>query len=131
MNCMSGAGDGRFPSERLHRRPTPRDCQRDPDGRSVAAGNELVTSVRVPFSAVIISRNAARELPACLDSVAFADEIVVVDTASTDGTAELAAARGARVIQREWHGFGRQKQFAVAQARHEWVLCLDADERVS
>jgi glycosyltransferase involved in cell wall biosynthesis len=89
----------------------------------------LATATR--FAAVIITRNAARELPACLASVAFADEIVVVDSGSTDETPELAAARGARVIQHEWHGFGKQKQFAVAQASHDWVLCLDADERVS
>jgi glycosyltransferase involved in cell wall biosynthesis len=86
---------------------------------------------RQPFSVVIITRNAATQLAACLDSAAFADEIVVVDSGSSDGTAELAAARGARVIQQEWLGFGAQKQFAVEAARHDWVLCLDADERVS
>jgi glycosyltransferase involved in cell wall biosynthesis len=59
------------------------------------------------------------------------EEIVVVDSASSDGTAELAARRGARVVQKEWLGFGLQKQFAVEQASHDWVLCLDADERVS
>jgi glycosyltransferase involved in cell wall biosynthesis len=80
---------------------------------------------------VIITRNAASQLPACLDSVSFADEILIVDTASTDGTVELAKAHGVRVIEHEWLGFGKQKQFAVAQAKHEWVLCLDADERVS
>jgi glycosyltransferase involved in cell wall biosynthesis len=56
---------------------------------------------------------------------------VVVDSASSDGTAELAARHGARVVQKEWLGFGRQKQFAVEQAAHDWVLCVDADERVS
>jgi glycosyltransferase involved in cell wall biosynthesis len=56
---------------------------------------------------------------------------VVVDSASSDGTAELAARRGARVVQKEWLGFGRQKQFAVEQATHDWVLCVDADEQVS
>jgi len=87
---------------------------------------------RQPFSVVIIARNAAAQLAACLESAAFADETLVVDSESTDGTAELAAMRGARVIQRtEWPGFGPQKQFAVAAARHDWVLCLDADERVS
>jgi len=86
---------------------------------------------RRPFSVVIITRNAATQLAACLESVSFADEIVLVDSGSVDGTAELAAARGARVLQREWQGFGAQKQFAVEAARHDWVLCLDADERVS
>jgi glycosyltransferase involved in cell wall biosynthesis len=86
---------------------------------------------RAPLSAVIITRNAAALLEPCLDSLAFADEVVVVDSASSDGTAELAARKGARVVQKEWLGFGRQKQFAVEQAKHDWVLCLDADERVS
>ena len=85
----------------------------------------------MPLSAVIISKNAATQLGECLASLAFADEILVVDSDSTDGTAELARAAGARVIAKEWLGFGPQKQFAVEQARHDWVLCLDADERVS
>ena len=85
----------------------------------------------VPVSAVLITRNAAATLEGCLESLAFADEIVVVDSASSDGTAEIAARYGARVVQKEWLGFGRQKQFAVEQARNDWVLCLDADERVS
>ena len=84
-----------------------------------------------PFSTVIITRNAATQLAECLASASFADELLVVDSGSNDGTAELAAARGARVIQKEWLGFGAQKQFAVEAARHDWVLCLDADERVS
>jgi glycosyltransferase involved in cell wall biosynthesis len=86
---------------------------------------------RAPLSAVIITRNASRVLPACLDSVAFADEVLVVDSGSSDDTREVAAAHGARVIPREWLGFGRQKQFAVEQAAHDWVLCVDSDERVS
>ena len=86
---------------------------------------------RPPFSVVVITKNAATQLAACLQSASFADEIVVVDSGSSDGTAELAAARGARVLRQEWLGFGRQKQFAVEAARHDWVLCLDADERVS
>ena len=86
---------------------------------------------RAALSAVLITRNAANVLEPCLDSLAFADEIVVVDSTSNDGTTELAARRGARVVQKEWLGFGRQKQFAVEQAAHDWVLCLDADERVS
>ena len=86
---------------------------------------------RTPLSAVLITRNASAVLDACLESLAFVDEIVVVDSASTDSTTEIAARRGARVVQKEWLGFGRQKQFAVDQAKHDWVLCLDADERVS
>ena len=86
---------------------------------------------RAPLSAVVTTRNAAAVLEPCLDSLAFADEVVIVDSASTDGTAELTGRKGARVVQKEWLGRGRQKQFAVEQASHDWVLCLDADERVS
>lgn len=86
---------------------------------------------RAPLSAVLITRNAANVLDTCLESLAFVDEIVVVDSSSSDGTIQIAARRGARVVQKEWLGFGRQKQFAVEQAAHDWVLCLDADECVS
>jgi len=86
---------------------------------------------RPPLSAVLITRNAASQLAGCLDSLAFCDEILVVDSGSDDGTIALAEARGARVIQAEWRGFGPQKQYAVEQAAHDWVLCLDADERVT
>jgi glycosyltransferase involved in cell wall biosynthesis len=85
----------------------------------------------LPLSVVLITHNAAAQLADCLASVAFADEVLAVDSGSSDGTAEVAARFGARVVQKEWMGFGRQKQFAVEQAAHDWVLCLDADERVS
>jgi glycosyltransferase involved in cell wall biosynthesis len=83
------------------------------------------------LSVVLITRNAAAHLGPCLDSVRFADDVLVVDSGSTDGTQALARAQGARVIEKAWMGFGRQKQFAVESARHDWVLCLDADERVT
>lgn len=86
---------------------------------------------RLPLSAVLITKNAARQLDACLASLAFCAEIVVVDSGSTDETAAIAAGHGARVITAEWRGFGPQKQFAVTQAAHDWVLCIDADECVS
>ena len=88
-------------------------------------------ATRQPLSVAIITLNAAAQLAACLQSAAFADEIVVVDSGSTDGTQALAESLGARVIQQDWRGFGRQKQFAVEACAHDWVLCLDADERVS
>ena len=85
----------------------------------------------VPFSVVVITRDAAAQIVSCLKSAAFADEILVVDSGSSDDTVALAAANTARVISHAWEGFGRQKQYAVAQAQHDWVLCLDADERVT
>jgi glycosyltransferase involved in cell wall biosynthesis len=86
---------------------------------------------RPALSAVVITRDAACQIDACLASVAFADEIIVVDSGSTDDTRERARVRGARVIEQPWLGFGAQKQFAASQATHDWVLCVDADERVS
>ncbi|GAB3389905.1 glycosyltransferase family 2 protein [Lysobacter fragariae] len=84
-----------------------------------------------PISAVIIAFNEADRIGDCLASLAFCDEIVVVDSHSTDATREIAAAAGARVLERTFDGFRSQKQFAIEQATHDWVLCLDADERVS
>lgn len=85
-----------------------------------------------PLSVVIISKNETSVIAACLDSVdGLADEVVVLDSGSTDGTGELCSARGARVIETDWPGFGPQKNRAVLAAANDWVLCLDADERVS
>jgi glycosyltransferase involved in cell wall biosynthesis len=84
-----------------------------------------------PLSVVIVARDAARSLPACLKSAGFADEILLVDSGSSDHTVAVAQGHGARTLYQDWLGFGPQKQFAVEQARHRWVLCLDADERVS
>jgi glycosyltransferase involved in cell wall biosynthesis len=83
------------------------------------------------LSACVITLNEADRIEECLGSVSFCDETVVVDAHSTDGTRDRAAALGARVIERDWPGYRSQKQFAVDAARHDWVLCLDADERVS
>jgi glycosyltransferase involved in cell wall biosynthesis len=88
-------------------------------------------SARAPLSAVLITRDAAAQLDACLASVAFCAEILVVDSGSTDGTVAIAQARGAKVVDHAWLGYGRQKQFAVTQAAHDWVFCIDADEVVS
>ena len=84
-----------------------------------------------PISVVLITKNAAALLEKCLQSCAFADEIVVVDSGSSDETIAIASAYKARVIHQDWLGFGPQKQFAVRQASHNWVLCLDADEWLS
>jgi glycosyltransferase involved in cell wall biosynthesis len=86
---------------------------------------------RLPVSVCIITKDEEVNLPDCLASVGWADEVVVVDSRSTDRTREIAAAAGARVIERDFPGHIEQKNFAVEQARHDWVLCIDADERLS
>ena len=86
---------------------------------------------KLPLTVAIIAQDAAAQIGPCLASVAFADEILVVDSGSRDATVEIAQRHGARVETKEWQGFGRQKQHAVSLARHDWVLCLDVDERVS
>jgi len=83
------------------------------------------------ISATIITLNEESNIKAACESVAWADEIVVVDSGSTDATRAIAEACGARVIANPWPGFGAQKQFAVEQTKHEWIFSLDADERVS
>ena len=97
----------------------------------VKASDYKDSPARTPLSAVIITKDAATQIEACLASVAFADEILVLDSGSTDATMEIAQRHGARVLHQDWLGFGPQKQFAVSAARHDWVLCLDADERVT
>jgi glycosyltransferase involved in cell wall biosynthesis len=84
--------------------------------------------MREPLSVVLITKNAAAQLEKTLASVQWADEIVVVDSGSTDETVAIASAYKAKVIHQDWLGFGPQKQFAVQAASHDWVLCLDADE---
>lgn len=83
------------------------------------------------ISATIITFNEEENIRAACESVGWADEIVVVDSESTDATREIAEHCGARVINRQWPGFAAQKQYAVDQASHDWILSLDADERVS
>ena len=88
-------------------------------------------SDKLPLSVAIITKNEEDRLPECLAGVAFADEVVVVDSGSTDRTVEIARAFGAVVYIEPWQGFGRQKQLAIDRCRHDWVLVLDADERVA
>lgn len=85
-----------------------------------------------PLSAVVIACNEEENLPAALASVGFCEEIVVVDSGSTDRTREVAAAAGARVVvNAPWPGFVAQRTFATREARHDWILAIDADERVT
>ncbi len=83
---------------------------------------------REPLSVVVTTFNNVDTLGACLDSVRFADEIVVLDSGSTDGTRELASAKGARVHEQPFAGYSAQKQAAIDLATHRWVLLLDSDE---
>ena len=86
----------------------------------------------INLSVVVITKNVARHIADCLESVAFADEWVVLDAGSSDATCEIAQGLGARVERSQtWPGFGAQKNRALALARGDWVLSIDADERVS
>ena len=82
-------------------------------------------------SVILITRNEAANIRACLESVAWADEIIVVDSGSTDETAAIARSMGARVYEHDWPGFGPQKNRALGYATKEWVFSIDADERVT
>jgi len=83
------------------------------------------------LSVTVITKNEANFIRACLDSVRWADEIIVVDSGSTDGTVEICREYTDKIMLTDWPGFGPQKNRALAMATSEWVLSLDADEQVS
>ncbi len=83
------------------------------------------------LSVTIITKNEAADIAAALDSVAWADERIVVDSCSSDDTIAIAGRHGARVVSREWPGYVAQKNYAASLARNDWILSLDADERVT
>ena len=83
------------------------------------------------LSAIVITKNEAGNIADCLDGLAFCDERIVVDSGSDDGTVDIAGRKGARVVTREWGGFGPHKNLALSLASGDWVLSIDADERVS
>ncbi|MBI4341314.1 MAG: glycosyltransferase family 2 protein [Candidatus Omnitrophica bacterium] len=85
----------------------------------------------VPLSIVILAKNEAGRIRECLESVRWADEVLVVDDESADKTARIAESLGARVVRRKMDIEGRHRNWAHAQAAHEWILSLDADERVT
>jgi glycosyltransferase involved in cell wall biosynthesis len=86
--------------------------------------------IKIPLSVAIITKNEEEKLPDCLKSVSFADEIVVVDSGSVDETVKIAKDFGCKVFIEEWKGFGPQKKSAIRKCKNEWVLIIDADERV-
>ena len=83
------------------------------------------------LSAIIITLNEAGNIAGCLDTLSFCDECIVVDGGSTDETVKVAQGKGARVVSHPFAGFGAQKGFALSLATGDWVLSIDADERVS
>jgi glycosyltransferase involved in cell wall biosynthesis len=86
----------------------------------------------IQLSVIVITKNEAHSIQACLQSVAFADQLVVLDSGSTDGTVEKAQNLGAQVsVNADWQGFGVQKNRALALATGQWVLAIDADERLT
>jgi (heptosyl)LPS beta-1,4-glucosyltransferase len=88
-------------------------------------------SIMPTVTCVVITKNEEANIQDCLNSVQWADELIVVDAESCDKTVELARACGAKVTVRPWPGFGLQKNFGMEQASSDWILILDADERVT
>lgn len=90
-----------------------------------------MTSSKLPLSVILITKNEERNIEACLQSVLWADEIILVDSESTDKTIKIAKKYTTKIFIRKWEGFASAKDFALRQCTHEWVLWLDADERVT
>ncbi len=86
---------------------------------------------RSPISAFVITYNEAAHIAECLESLDFCDEILVVDSFSEDETVSIAKSYGARVLQHKWEGYRGQKAFGLVSVTHEWVINIDADERIS
>ena len=97
----------------------------------IDGGSNLKPQNRLPISSFLVCKNEETHIAACLDSLTFCDEIVVVDSFSTDKTVEICKNYDVRLMQREWPGYKLQKEFACNQTKHEWVLFMDADEVVS
>ena len=91
----------------------------------------MTSPLAVPVSVVVITKNEERNIERCLKSATWAAEAVVVDAHSDDRTREKATALGARVFERDWPGYGQQKNFGVSMARNAWILSVDADEEIT
>jgi glycosyltransferase involved in cell wall biosynthesis len=85
----------------------------------------------IKISATIITRNEERNIARCIESLRCCDEVLVLDSGSTDRTVEIAAKLGARVVESSWHGYAAQKNIAAELAANDWILSLDADESLS
>ena len=116
---------------RRKRRRAPSVASAQTPGAVHALGPSLGVVPRRPISCCIICFNEEQAIRRCLESVKWCDEIVVVDSFSTDKTIEICQEYSARIIQRAWPGYVEQKRFALSQASHEWILNIDADEEVS
>jgi len=97
----------------------------------IGFGYSIPVNNAVSITGTIITYNEENRIAAAIASLACCDEVLVVDSESTDRTREIAERCGARVLVRPWEGYSKQKNFAAAKARHDWILSLDADERVS
>jgi glycosyltransferase involved in cell wall biosynthesis len=91
---------------------------------------ESLRNKRIPISVIIVTKNEEKRLSACLKSISFAKDIVVIDSGSEDKTIEMAKSFGCRVFIEQWKGYGLQKQSALQKTIYKWVLSLDADERI-
>jgi glycosyltransferase involved in cell wall biosynthesis len=105
-----------------------RDGTRQSEGPTVRDGDEQLMP---RLSAIIITKNEAANIAACLGTVDFCDERIVVDSGSDDDTVAIARQAGAQVVFHDWHGYGAQKNYALSLSSGEWVLSIDADERVT
>src|SRR6185503_2682703 len=101
-----------------------------PDAPLRAGGPERAAIRPGSVSAIVITLNEERNIGECLDTLRWADEVIVVDSRSTDKTAQIARGRGATVIAEPWAGYGQARNLAALRASGEWILAIDADERV-
>ncbi|MDR3048453.1 MAG: glycosyltransferase family 2 protein [Elusimicrobiota bacterium] len=82
-------------------------------------------------TAYIIAKNVEEHIKSCIESLSFADEILIIDDFSSDKTAQIAQSLGAKVISHKFENFGAQRNFALTQTSYNWIICLDSDERIS
>jgi len=103
----------------------------EPDPERAGTGEAARATRRATITGCVIVRNEEGRLPRCLDSLRFCDEVIVVDSGSTDATIDVARVRGATVVENAWPGFGAQRNVALDHARGDWLIEVDADEWLS